>query len=296
MIRLDKTKIYIIAVVAILILAGIGYAFLSSDLSLNVVINVKKHEQQVDPEPEEQPICKRATTLHTEVCNGSNTSTTCYGSGYNQGDTITYGNLGTAGALSSGDAFDCDVNGDGIYNSTNERFYYVTSLDTDSSYGVLIYYNNIAQSAYDSEGKPRENGPMTLLSKIPTTSQWKNVSLKSTTRKIKDETGTEYIDFSYEGYAARLLTHQEAVSACGSGNYRASGYLDSCKYLLEHTYYANYYSAYNISWWLENTHSALTMFASIVQSGDRYLDITQSNQNVFGVRPAIEVPKSKIEY
>ena len=42
--------------------------------------------------------------------------------------TITYGKLGTQGILSSGDAFDCDVNGDGIYDATTERFYYVTDL------------------------------------------------------------------------------------------------------------------------------------------------------------------------
>ena len=193
MIRLDKTKIYIIAVVATLILAGIGYAFLSSDLSLNGTISVKKHEEE--PEP---PICKRATTLHTETCNNNEGCADPAEEGfgpdeeyqyspgeYNIGDTITYGSLGTPGTLASGDAFDCDVNGDGIYNATNERFYYITELDTNNSYGVLIYYNNVDDVCYDSDLNAIQHGPITAKTKLPTTSQWKNVSLSNTTRNRK---------------------------------------------------------------------------------------------------------------
>lgn len=50
--------------------------------------------------------------------------------------------LGTTGALSVGDAFDCDVNNDGVYDSATERFYYIGNLSTNSSRAVLIYYNN----------------------------------------------------------------------------------------------------------------------------------------------------------
>ena len=36
--------------------------------------------------------------------------------------TITYGSLELSGTLTIGDAFDCDVNGDGVYNSETEIF------------------------------------------------------------------------------------------------------------------------------------------------------------------------------
>ena len=67
------------------------------------------------------PKCIRATTLHTETC--SQTSNYCAGAGYSNGATITYGNQTTTeGVLTTGDAFDCNVDGTGY----NHRFYYVS--------------------------------------------------------------------------------------------------------------------------------------------------------------------------
>ena len=73
-------------------------------------------------QPTKTAVCKRATTLHTETCSQTSTSLYCIGDGYTASGsmkttTITYGNLGTKGTLTSGDAFDCDVNGDGVYDS-----------------------------------------------------------------------------------------------------------------------------------------------------------------------------------
>lgn len=67
--------------------------------------------------------CKRATSLHTEECLG----VYCSGMGYkldgSKGTTtITYGSLELSGTLTTGDTFDCDVNGDGVYNSETEIF------------------------------------------------------------------------------------------------------------------------------------------------------------------------------
>ena len=67
-------------------------------------------------------LCQRATFLHTETCSQTSTSDYCNADGYSTGDTITYGNLGIKGTLITGDAFDCDVNGDGIYNATNQGY------------------------------------------------------------------------------------------------------------------------------------------------------------------------------
>ena len=178
-------------------------------------------------------ICKRATVLHTEECTQTDSKYYCSGAGYTASgskgtSTITYGNLGTSGTLSSGDAFDCDVNGDGIYNPGTERFYYVsdyyntnTKLFEDDT-AVLIYYNNVIAGspsnsvtyAYDSSGE-NFHGPRTAIAQLPTTKQWGNVSLKNTSRAILNENGgnttsggTLPSDFNYLGYAARLLTIQ----------------------------------------------------------------------------------------
>ena len=88
--------------------------------------------------PEKKVICKRATTLHTEECTQTSVTYNCSGAGYTSAgskgtSTITYGNLGTSGSLTSGDAFDCDVNGDGVYDSKTERFYYVSDYYNTST-------------------------------------------------------------------------------------------------------------------------------------------------------------------
>ena len=260
-------------------------------------------------------ICKRATTLHTEECTQTDTAIFCSGAGYTTSgskgtSTITYGNLGTKGTLSSGDAFDCDVNGDGTYDSNTERFYYVTDMNDTTA--VLIYYNNVsagilsnsATYAYDSSGE-NWHGPRTAIAQLPTTSQWKNVSLKNSTRAILNENagnttkgGTLPSNFSYAGYAARLLTIGEVRKATENNNIPDSkvGELDNFTYLLENTKFAsNSNSAWG--WWLENARSDSSVSVWDVNGISRYVNSnTVSIAGGSGVRPAIEVLKSNIEY
>ncbi|MBO5096245.1 MAG: hypothetical protein J6B98_05175, partial [Bacilli bacterium] len=115
----------------------------------------------IPSQPEVSYKCIRATTLHTEEC--TRTSDGCYAAGYKTNGskgttTITYGNeKPTEDVLTSGDAFDCDVNGDGTYDATTERFYYVsdlyntTSKEFDSNYAVLVYYNNTTKGVADNK-------------------------------------------------------------------------------------------------------------------------------------------------
>ena len=211
--------------------------------------------------PEKKVICKRATTLHTEECTQTDATYYCSGAGYTTSgskgtSTITYGNLGTSGTLTSGDAFDCDVNGDGTYDPNTERFYYVSdyyntstkSFENDTA--VLIYYNNVSTGkpskntyAYDSSGE-NWHGPRTAIAQLPTTSQWSNVSLTNTVRAILNENGgntttggTLPSNFNYAGYAARLLTIQEIRQGTGITSIPTwkVGELDNYIYLLENT-------------------------------------------------------------
>ena len=282
-----------------------------------------KEKSDTPVTPEKKVICKRATTLHTEECTQTDTTSYCSGAGYTSAgskgtSTITYGNLGTSGTLTSGDAFDCDVNGDGTYDSSIERFYYVSDYYNtstkafESDTAVLIYYNNVSSGnsnnkttyAYDSSGE-NWHGPRTAIAQLPTTSQWNNVSLKTTTRTILNEWGgnttaggTMPKNFSYTGYSARLLTIQEVRKATGNNSIPTMkvGELDNSIYLLENTKFASNNNAVWV-WWLESARSDNSVSARDVYGSDRYVtsDLVQL-ADVSGVRPAIEVLKTNIEY
>ena len=237
-------------------------------------------------------VCKRANDLHT--ING-----------------ITYGNpIITENELKSGDAFDCNVNGDKTYDSETERFYYVT--DMDDSTAVLIYYNNVSKGkpsnsttyAYDLSGE-NWHGPRTAIEELPSTSEWRNVSLTSNVRSIIAQDGTNSTtggslpsNFSYSGKAARLLTIQEVRKATGNKDIPTwqDGELDNFNYLLENTKYSNA-SIGNYGYWLENPHSGYSADAWSVDGNRRYVSRdTVSRAGAIGVRPAIEVLKSNISY
>ena len=270
--------------------------------------------------PEKKVICKRATTLHTEECTQTDTTYYCSGAGYTASGskgttTITYGNLGTSGTLTSGDAFDCDVNGDGTYDSNTERFYYVSDYyDTntktfDSNYATLIYYNNVSSGnpstnalyAYDSSGE-NWHGPRTAIAQLPTSSQWNNVSLKNSTRAILNENagnttagGTTPSNFSYAGYSARLLSIEEIRKGTGiNAPTWKVGELDNFTYLLENTKFSSNNNA-AWTWWLENPRTDYSTNAWNVYGDYRSVSnaaVSDSN----GVRPAIEVSKTNMEY
>ena len=247
--------------------------------------------------PEKKIICKRATILHTDGIH-------------------TFGNLGTSGTLTSGDAFDCDVNGDGVYDSNTERFYYVSDYyntstkSFESDISVLIYYNNVNAGnpdnsklyAYDSSGE-NFHGPRTAIKELPTTSQWSNISLKNTTRSILNESGSGTTtggtlpnDFSYVEYAARFLTVQETNIACKTNGVWDNGKLNSCIYMLENTSYESN-NIVNSGYWLENALSSDAGGVWTIYSANVYIDnYYVSYTGDFGVRPAIEVSKANMEY
>ena len=274
-------------------------------------------------EPKGKIICKRATTLHTEKCTQTDSQYFCSGAGYTASgpkgtNTITYGNLGTNGVLTSGDAFDCDVNGDGEYNPGTERFYYVSDYYNtstkkfESDTAVLIYFNNVNSGnpsadstyAYDSSGE-NWHGPRTLIAQLPTKNQWSNVSLKNVARtifnEISDNTttgGTLPSNFSYEGYTARLLTVEEIRQATRKSNIPTLevGELNNAIYLMENTRFSSKNNG-PWAWWLENSSSNYSNMAQNASGNTcnvngNYVQDAGGN----GVRPAIEVSKINIDY
>lgn len=256
-------------------------------------------------------LCQRATTLHSKTC--SSQSTYACKTTVGLGNVIRYGNLGTSGQLTSGDAFDCDVNGDGVYDSETERFYYVTDLESDKNIAVLIYYSNTRNASLNSStvnidntstttyGGDTPNGPTFAIGQLPYVEAWPNVQLTNIKRTIKNELGENIIEFYYrtsgapEQYflrAARLLTYQEVISACGVGTPTSTGYLDKCEYLLENSYYdINDGTGY----WLETYSSKNDNYVNFIYTGTRSISNNYATTKN-GVRPVIEVPKSDISY
>jgi len=275
-------------------------------------------------------ICKRADvlTLHTEECTQTTDDLYCKNAGYTTTGikgttTITYGNQEvTQGTLTSGDAFDCDVNGDGKYNSQTERFYYVSDLFNttrkafDDDYAVLIYYNNttnglpdnseLSRSTYYASADENWHGPIDQLINLPTVDMWKNVSLSNTSRAILNQNGETTTGndlytlpnaFNYEGYSTRLLTVQEINSACNitSGS-KTKGELDSCIYLIENTRFSNP-DLGTSGYWLENAKPTTGKIVWIISAGSRFVNDQYTTTPGFnGTRPVIEVLKSDIEY
>ena len=273
-------------------------------------------------EPKGKIICKRATTLHTEKCTQTDGSMFCSGAGYTTSgskgtSTITYGNIGNKGVLTSGDAFDCDVNRDEVYDPETERFYYVSdyyntstkSFESDTA--VLLYYSNVSAGVakdssyvYDSSGN-NYYGPRTAITQLPTTSQWSNVSLKNTARAIiSHNDGNTTLNnislpdnFDYSKYSTRLIAFQEIKEGCNNSiaTWKA-GELDNCNYLFENTRYSgvNGYWGY----WLENPFiGTLDGHAWYAEGDGRYISILPvSTTSPVGVRPVIEVSKKNIDY
>ena len=282
--------------------------------------------------------CRRADldTLHTEECTNSGVS--CGSVGYtadNKGTTITYGNSNiTEGVLKSGDAFDCDVNGDGRYESDTERFYYVSDLyntttkEFDSNYGVLIYYNNTTRGIPDSsvnsivkynDSGLRSDGPITAIQNLPTINDWKNISLINTTRNILTENGDTIIsdvnynsllnfDYSIEKdgqnvkLAARLLTLYEVAAGCDFDVSDAinnpggfTGDINNCLYLVENSKFIDYYNYGAGGLWFESVFSNSNS-VSWTLSIYNSPPAVSVNGSDRTVRPVIEVSKEDIQY
>ena len=313
-------KIMIIVVLFLFMVMGIGYSYLSKTLGVSGNVTVKpnlttcKYNRGISADGK---LCKRAERLHSETCNQSDSSECCMAAGYSLGDNIVYGNCGSSGELKSGDAFDCDVDGDGVYDSNTERFYYVsdyydtTNKSFNDSYATLIYYNNVkagvpdnkAAFAYDASNE-NWHGPRTGYVQLPSTSQWSKVTLLNNPRQLLNKKGEATSSsgskvlgtFDYTEKAARLLTVQEINQACGiiGDNYKI-GELDTCEYLLENTQYSN--SSLTYGWWTETTNSSRIDYVWIVGGTYRRLySLDVNNHGARGVRPAIDVLKTDILY
>ena len=280
-------------------------------------------------------VCKRALNLHQEVCNSVQGCRVF--DQFALDETITYGSCGTRGNLTAGDAFTCDVNGDGKFNEETERFYYISDYyntntnELESDTAVLLYYNNV------SSGKASNNtnihysssddiealgyscnseygcnwfGPITAIKELPTTLQWSNVRLKNNNRQILSMNSTGYSstyipggdmlpkDFSYNGYAARMLTINEIIKGLNlepNVDFMNFYYLKDYYFLLENTRFAQENSP-SPGWKFENPGINSTVASWVMIYFGDVINMRLNINTSYGVRPAIEVPKTSIDY
>ena len=320
--------LYTLLVLFLALLFGILGIISSGNFTLNKLKNdiITKLDNGIIDNSTVNYVCRKATILHTEECTQTDGEKYCSGAGYtksgSKGTTmIAYGQIGANGLLASGDAFDCGVNSDGVYDPVTERFYYVSDYyntatkEFESDKATLIYYNNTTSGspdntsagliAYYANANENWHGPVTAVTNLPTREQWTNPNLTTGTRDIIAETGanatsggTLPIGFDYSNYAARLLTAQEINSACGItvGSYQ-TGELDKCNYLMENTKYSSDLMG-TYGYWIETPRAN---YPNIVWGVvGHYRDVSYGS-NVYdasnrGARPAITILKSNIAY
>lgn len=153
-------------------------------------------------------------------------------------------------------------------------------------------------------------GPVTAIKELPTTLQWSNVSLKNNSRQILSINSTGYSsmitsgggilpkDFSYSGYAARILTLNEIVKGLNlepNVDFMTFYYLKNYYFLLENTMFAQANSP-SPGWKFENPGNNSSVSSWVMIYFGDVMNLRLSVNLSYGVRPAIEVPKSKISY
>ena len=274
----------LIVMIFLIVLASLSMLGTSRNNTKNLTDDLKK--DLIDRYDGKKPVCRRVTTndedhMIIDKCSGKEGS--CYGAfcyccrhdpskygGYTENASITYGRIATPGTLTPGDAFICDVDGNGNYNEdtfcgkkngrdhcpreTLEMFYYLGPLDSNPEYAVLIFFANVKggkmvtstnESGFDySSTTDALTGPTTAVNQLPTISQWKNVRLYKENRTITDKDGNKPFDYAYTGRAARLPTYKELARACPQiATYRPGGTTDlgtakgNCEYLMLYTPY-----------------------------------------------------------
>lgn len=260
-------------------------------------------------------ICKRAENLHEEKCLNEEESKYCLASGYSNGDSIIYGNCGTSGKLTPGDAFVCDVNGDGDYSNEEELFYYLSPKDMEESsdYVSLIYSKNTNIQHFGWAVFSNTDGPDSSYDQLPHSDVWPNVQLVSNKRQIYNELGTTStiydndesnlpnFDYNYLDKIAssRYVTLKELQYACGiePTTIKVPIPLNNCDYLFENTNFAKKVDDDESLDFIftETASSEFHRFIYVANVKDSVIN-TESVFPAGVIKPVIEVAKSKIKY
>ena len=189
-------------------------------------------------------------------------------------DSSEYGQIANNSTPQAGDAYNCDVDFDGTYNSANERFYY---LDQDESHNaVLVAWNNYVTNAWGTGASSENLTYANALVALPGngTGEWDNPKL------IAQGANSDK--------AARFMTRTEVASACGV-DVTVSDSLLNCDYMMENT---GYDGGGRSAFWLMLEGSSYYR----IHTGSGNRKVSDSNSTATSApRPAIVVPFKLIE-
>lgn len=234
-----------------------------------------------EDEPEPVYVCKEAVELHTATCGRGNNDTkgcksvkstdTILG-GTIEGTTITYGNLATSRSPKSGDAYDCDITGQGDY----KRFYVISK---DNEKVRLIYHTNYE---VDHDDIAHSVVYEAALNNLPTETQWTNPHFM------------EYDD----GKITRFPMYEDIATACGNDSSIINEKPLSCLYLLENTTFERAKVSDSVGprsgiWIYKHNERLYRIQAESVAFGDVTNPSTGPSKN--SARPVIQVPLEYIE-
>ena len=209
-------------------------------------------------------ICKKATDLHEVACAHTDGGKGCR-KNHSQ-ENYTYGNIIDSDTFESGDVLDCDVDGTGY----NQRFYYMRTIDDKA---VLISYTDFEGDS--GQGNTQSYKYATALTKLPTTTQWSNLT----------------VTFESDTQAARLMTYDDLKYACGNGSAVTNSDLVNCEYIFENSGYESTTTGRNGTWIAESggTYRRIQNAQVIIETPAKGAD----SENT--VKPVIEVPLRLIE-
>ena len=216
-------------------------------------------------EKEDQPyICRRAEELHTSICD-RNDNQGCNKTGFKQGDRIIFGNTTEGSNIKGGDAFDCDVNGDGEFNSDTERFYYLRTIDDKAA---LISHTNFE----GANGQAIANNFVhdNAYAQLPTITQWSN------TNKFGEK-------------AARFPSMDDLKVACNKEDVTADNALKDCYFISENTTYVST-TLGRSGTWLADENDEYYRYQNVAI---KIMNVDGTSKNA--VRPVIEIPLTKID-
>ena len=244
-------------------------------------------------------VCKKVTDdskLHQETCESGGCRVSGLDNTFPVNSTITYGT--TYGPMSpiAGDAYDCDVNDDGIYDGQteygkyNERFYFLRQISNgnDEPTAALVYYTSFdSRGPYDSIHTPNlgSTNYTEALTWLPTSSSgsdpWDNAAL---------------IDFDANngGQISRFLSFDDISAVCGtlSGNADVT-YFKNCGkwFIFENTRFQSADHG-RAGIWLQMYNNNYHR----IQTQSLKLEVPQNGVNSDNTaRPVIEIPLSAFE-
>lgn len=244
-------------------------------------------------------VCKKVTDsnkLHQETCESGGCRVSGLNNTFPVNSTITYGTTYGPMSPTGGDAYDCDVNDDGIYDAQtqygkyNERFYFLRQINNgnDEPTAALVYY-----TSFDSRGPYDSIHDQNLGSTIYTeASTWLPTSSSGT--DPWDNPALIDFDANNGGQISRFLSPDDISAVCGSFSGSADvTYFKNCGkwFIFENSRFqsADYGRA---GIWLQTYNNNYHR----IQTQSVKLEVPQTGANSENTaRPVIEIPLSAFE-